>query len=78
MKLPGIGQKTANVIMNVLWGAPNIGVDTHVFRNAHRYHWVDDSANTPEKVELQLMKIIPKKVSFNRESCYGFAWTIYL
>ncbi len=37
MKLPGIGQKTANVIMNVLWGAPNIGVDTHVFRNAHRY-----------------------------------------
>lgn len=61
MKLPGIGQKTANVIMNVLWGAPNIGVDTHVFRNAHRYHWVDDSANTPEKVELQLMKIIPKK-----------------
>ena len=61
MKLPGIGQKTANVIMNVLWGAPNIGVDTHVFRNAHRYGWVGDSENTPEKVEEKLLKIIPKK-----------------
>lgn len=61
MKLPGIGQKTANVVCNVLWGAPNIGVDTHVFRNAHRYGWVDDADNTPEKVELTLLKKIPKK-----------------
>lgn len=61
MKLSGIGQKTANVIMNVLWGAPNIGVDTHVFRNAHRYGWVGADANTPEKVEQELLKIIPKK-----------------
>lgn len=61
MKLSGIGQKTANVIMNVLWGAPNIGVDTHVFRNAHRYGWVGADANTPEKVERELLKIIPKK-----------------
>lgn len=61
MKLPGIGQKTANVVCNVLWGAPNIGVDTHVFRNAHRYGWVDDSDNTPEKVEAKLLKKIPQK-----------------
>lgn len=61
MKLGGIGQKTANVIMNVLWNAPNIGVDTHVFRNAHRYGWVEDKDNTPEKVEEKLLKIIPKK-----------------
>ena len=61
MKLPGIGQKTANVVCNVLWGAPNIGVDTHVFRNAHRYGWVDASDNTPEKVEAKLLKKIPKK-----------------
>lgn len=61
MKLPGIGQKTANVIMNVLWGAPNIGVDTHVFRNAHRYGWVGDTENTPEKVEEKLLTVIPKK-----------------
>ena len=78
MKLPGIGQKTANVIMNVLWGAPNIGVDTHVFRLSHRYGWVSDSANTPEKVEKELLKKIPKKyhaitnhvmVLFGRYTC---------
>ena len=62
MKLPGIGQKTANVVCNVLWHAPNIGVDTHVFRNAHRYGWVDDADNTPEKVEAKLIKKIPKKL----------------
>ncbi len=61
MKLPGIGQKTANVVMNVLWGAPNIGVDTHVFRNAHRYGWVGPDDNTPEKVEEKLLTVIPKK-----------------
>ena len=61
MKLPGIGQKTANVVMNVLCGAPTIGVDTHVFRNAHRYGWVGDTENTPEKVEAKLLTVIPKK-----------------
>ena len=78
MKLPGIGQKTANVIMNVLWDAPNIGVDTHVFRLAHRYGWVGESANTPEKVEIELLRKIPKKyhaitnhvmVLFGRYTC---------
>ena len=61
MKLPGIGQKTANVICNVLWQMPCIGVDTHVFRNAHRYGWVGDTDNTPERVETKLLKQIPKK-----------------
>ncbi len=61
MKLPGIGQKTANVVCNVLWGAPNIGVDTHVFRNAHRYGWVDEADNTPERVEKKLLQKIPRK-----------------
>lgn len=60
MKLPGVGQKTANVIMNVLWDAPVIGVDTHVFRNAHRYGWVPQECNTPEKTEAALLAIIPK------------------
>lgn len=59
--LPGIGQKTANVIMNVLWGAPTIGVDTHVFRLAHRFDWVDEKDNTPEKVEKKLVALIPEK-----------------
>lgn len=61
MKLPGIGQKTANVITNVLWNAPNIGVDTHVFRLAHRFGWAGQEDNTPEKVEEKLIKKIPKK-----------------
>ncbi len=61
MKLAGIGQKTANVIMNVLWNAPNIGVDTHVFRLSHRFGWCGEKENTPEKVEEQLLKIIPQK-----------------
>ncbi len=61
MTLPGVGQKTANVVMNVLWGAPNVGVDTHVFRNAHRYGWVGDAENTPEKVEEKLLTVIPAK-----------------
>ena len=78
VKLPGIGQKTANVITNVWWNAPNIGVDTHVFRLSHRYGWVNDAANTPEKVELELLKKIPKKyhaitnhvmVLFGRYTC---------
>ena len=61
MKLSGIGQKTANVVMNVLWRAPNIGVDTHVFRLSHRFGWVEESDNTPEKVEAKLLKFIPQK-----------------
>ena len=61
MKLAGVGQKTANVIMNVLWDAPNIGVDTHVFRLSHRFGWVSESDNTPERVEEKLLKIIPQK-----------------
>ncbi|MBO4683558.1 MAG: endonuclease III [Alphaproteobacteria bacterium] len=78
MTLAGIGQKTANVIMNVLWNAPMIGVDTHVFRLAHRYGWVDENANTPDKVEQELLRVIPKKyhditnhvmVLFGRYTC---------
>lgn len=78
LKLPGIGQKTANVITNVLWNAPNIGVDTHVFRLSHRFGWVDSSVNTPDKVEIKLLEKIPKKyhsivnhvmVLFGRYTC---------
>ena len=57
MGLPGIGQKTANVIMNVLWGPPNIGVDTHVFRVAHRLGLSDGT--TPYAVEQDLERHIP-------------------
>ncbi|MDR2770003.1 MAG: endonuclease III [Rickettsiales bacterium] len=61
MMLPGIGQKTANVVSNILWGAPNIGVDTHLFRLSHRFGWADGADDTPEKVESKLLARIPKK-----------------
>jgi endonuclease-3 len=59
--LPGIGRKSANVIMNQLYGTPTIGVDTHVMRLVRRLDMVPESANTPEKVEAALEKTIPEK-----------------
>lgn len=56
--LPGVGRKTASVVLNELEIEPAIAVDTHVFRVAHRLGIVD--AKTPDKVEAQLMAIIPQ------------------
>lgn len=56
--LPGVGRKTANVILAVAYGRAAIAVDTHVFRVANRLGLV--RANTPEKVEQQLMKVVPE------------------
>jgi endonuclease-3 len=58
MALPGVGRKTASVVLNELDIEPAIAVDTHVFRVAHRLKIADGS--TPDKVEAQLMKIVPK------------------
>lgn len=60
-KLPGVGRKTANVILNVALDEPTIAVDTHVFRVANRIGLAN--GKTPEKVEEQLLKIVPKKFS---------------
>jgi len=57
--LPGVGQKTANVVLNCAFGHPTIAVDTHVFRVANRIGFVDEA--TPEKVEVALLKTIPQK-----------------
>ncbi len=57
--LPGVGQKTANVVLNCAFGHPTIAVDTHVFRVSNRIGFVDET--TPEKTEIALLKIIPKK-----------------
>lgn len=57
--LAGVGQKTANVVLNCAFGVPTIAVDTHVFRTANRVGFVDET--TPEKCEESLMKAIPKK-----------------
>jgi endonuclease-3 len=55
--LPGVGRKTASVVLNELDMEPAIAVDTHVYRVAHRLALAD--AATPDKVEAQLMHKIP-------------------
>jgi endonuclease-3 len=57
--LPGVGRKTANVILNTAFGKPTIAVDTHVFRLANRIGIAP--GKTPEKVEENLLKLVPKK-----------------
>jgi len=58
-KLPGVGRKTANVVLNCAFGHLTIAVDTHVFRVANRIGFVRQK--TPEKTEIALLKKIPKK-----------------
>ena len=58
-ELPGVGRKTANVVMSVGFGAPAIAVDTHVFRVANRLKLA--VGDTPLAVEQGLMKAIPKE-----------------
>lgn len=57
--LPGVGRKTANVVLNVTFGQPTIAVDTHIFRVANRIGLAQ--GKTPLAVELKLEKIIPKQ-----------------
>lgn len=59
-KLPGVGRKTANVIMATLFNKPAIAVDTHVFRVSNRIGLATD-AKTPLEVEEQLMNHTPKE-----------------
>jgi endonuclease III len=60
VKLPGVGRKTANVVLSNAFGVPAIAVDTHVFRVANRLGLAD--AETPEKTERQLMERIPRRL----------------
>lgn len=57
VKLPGVGRKTANVVLNVVFGQPTMAVDTHIFRVSNRTGLAP--AKTVEKVELALLKRIP-------------------
>ena len=59
MFLPGVGRKTANVVLNTAFNEATIAVDTHVFRVANRTGLSD--GNSPDKVEAQLLKILPKR-----------------
>lgn len=57
--LPGVGRKTANVVMNIAFGAPTMAVDTHIFRISNRIPLAP--GKTPLEVELGLVKIIPQE-----------------
>ena len=57
--LPGVGRKTANVLMNCAFGMLTMAVDTHVFRTARRIGF--SHSTTPEKVERDLLRVIPQK-----------------
>lgn len=59
MKLPGVGRKTANLVLNRAFGKSAIAVDTHVHKISNMLGWV--KTKTPEQTERQLMKILPKK-----------------
>jgi endonuclease-3 len=57
--LPGVGRKTANVVLNVAFGEPTIAVDTHIFRVGNRTNMA--AGLTPFEVELKLDKVVPEK-----------------
>ena len=57
INLPGVGRKTANVVLNAAFNKPTIAVDTHVFRVSNRTGLT--KGNNPNQVEEQLLKIIP-------------------
>ena len=59
IELPGVGRKTANVVLSNAFGHDAIAVDTHVFRVSNRIGIVHTTV--PEKTEFELMKAIPKK-----------------
>ncbi len=59
LKLPGVGRKTANIVLSAGFNMDTIAVDTHVHRITNRLGWVH--TKTPEDTEMELKKIIPKK-----------------
>jgi len=61
--LPGVGRKTAGVLLNVWYNQPTMAVDTHVFRIAHRLDF--SQGKTPDDVERDLLKLLPAKYIMN-------------
>jgi endonuclease-3 len=57
--LPGVGRKTANVVLGEAFGIPGITVDTHFGRLARRFHWTTET--DPVKVEADVAALIPRK-----------------
>ncbi len=63
VKLPGVGRKTANVVLNVAFGQPTMAVDTHIFRVSNRTGLA--RGKTPEAVEQALLKVIPEEFALH-------------
>ena len=61
--LPGVGRKTANVILNTAFGEPTVAVDTHIFRVANRIGLA--AGKTPLEVEKKLLQVIPTEYMHN-------------
>jgi endonuclease-3 len=57
--LPGVGRKTANVVLNVAFGEPTIAVDTHIFRVGNRTGLAPGRA--PHDVEMKLLEVVPER-----------------
>jgi len=57
--LPGVGRKTANVVLNIAFGEPTIAVDTHLFRVSNRTGLAP--GKTPLEVETRLLKVVPER-----------------
>ncbi|ACR80829.1 MULTISPECIES: endonuclease III [Kosmotoga] len=75
-KLPGVGRKTANIVLNVSFGKAALAVDTHVHRISNRLGWI--KTKQPEQSEFELQKILPEElwgplngsmVEFGRRVC---------
>ena len=58
IKLPGVGRKTANVVLSMAFAQPTMAVDTHIFRLGNRLGLAP--GKTPDQVEQKLLKAIPK------------------
>lgn len=71
MKLPGVGRKSANLIMGDVFGKPAIVTDTHCIRLCNRIGLVDEEKD-PRKVEMALWKIIPPEEG--NDFCHRLVW----
>jgi endonuclease-3 len=63
VRLPGVGRKTANVVMSMAFGVPTLAVDTHVFRIGNRLRIAP--GKTPDEVEQAFLRIIPEDYLFH-------------
>ena len=59
MELPGVGRKTANLVVTLAFGKPGICVDTHVHRIANRLNWV--RTDHPDRTEQVLRRVLPRR-----------------